>query len=96
MQASFCSRLLPVFIIFKVYIPNSTAVLHEGRRHITDTLDGADVGTLYLIINGILFHAGKEGVEAVLVGSLVGRTQPDIADAADVITEIGDGVVAVG
>ena len=70
------SRLLPVFVVLEGDIPNSAAVLHEGRRHVADALDGADIGTLHLIINGILLHAGKEGVETVLVGLLVGSAQP--------------------
>ena len=71
MQASFCSRLLPVFVILKGYVPDGAAVLHEGRRHVADTLDSADVGTLDFLIDGILLDAGKEGVETVLVGHLI-------------------------
>ena len=90
MHASFCSRLLPVFIGFKSYVPDGAAILHEGRRHITDTLDGIHISTLYLIINSILLHAGKKGVEAVLVGFLIGRAEPYVADRTDVIAEVGD------
>ena len=49
-------------------VPDGVAVFHEGRRHVADALDGADVGAFDLLVDGILTDAGKEGVEAVAVG----------------------------
>jgi hypothetical protein len=72
--------LIPVIIIFEINIPDGAAILHERRGHIADSLDGSNIGALQILVDILLLHTGKESVEAVFVGCLIGRSQPDITD----------------
>ena len=86
----------PIFIVLEVDVPDGTAIFHEGRWHAANTLDGCSVGILHFLVDSIALDTGKEIMETILVGCLVGRTQPYVTDRTDIITEVSDGVVAVG
>ena len=64
-QLLFC---FPVLVIFEVDVPDGTAVFHEGRRHIADSLDGSDIAILHSLVDCLALNAGKESVETVLIG----------------------------
>ena len=95
----FCSRqgeLIPVLIVDKLLAPDGAAVLHKGSRHAANLADGIADGIDGGAVGRGLTDTLEEGVEAGAGCAAVGGTVPHVADGADIILEVADGVVAVG
>ena len=82
-------------IILVRKIPDGAAILHERSRYVANLVDGIVEERHDVAAGGRLVGLHEEIIEILTISTAASAAIPHVADGADVVLEVRDGIVAV-